>query len=222
MKSFKIGILRVLTTDDKKVLDSHKDILTEYFPEFEIETRCIPNQYKGLYSKEAQEKALPDIIRIAKQWEKDLDGLIISCADDPGVDCLRKELSVPVVGAGISAACLTVLHGLRTGIIGIEPEAPPNIMKVLGENIAGYIVPEGVTNTNELNTEDGKKAILDSAYKLKEMGAEAITFACTGLSTAGAAKLIKEVGLPVIDGVIAEGIAMRGLLLSKCFNKECD
>jgi len=220
MKSFKIGILRVLTTEDRDVLDSHKNILDDYFPEFEIETRCIPNQYNGLYNQEAHDKAFPDIIRMAKEWEKDLDGLIISCADDPGVDYLKKKLSIPVVGAGISAVCLTMLYGLKTGIIGIEQNPPINITKILGDRVIGYLVPEGVTNTKDLETEDGKKAILDSAYELKKMGAEVITFACTGLSTVGAAKLIREVGLPIIDGVIAEGIAMKGLLLSKYFNLE--
>jgi len=136
------------------------------------------------------------------------------------VDYLRKELTIPVVGAGISVACLTILYGLKTGIIGIEKTAPPSVVKLLGDRVIGYIVPEGVLTTNDLETEDGKKAILDSAYELKMMGAEVITFACTGLSTMGAAKLIREVGLPIIDGVIAEGIAMKGLLLSKYFNIE--
>ncbi len=220
MKRFKIGVLRVLTTEDIETLNSHKKILSKYFPEFDIETRCIPNQYKGLYNQEAHDKASPDIIRIAKEWENDIDGLIISCADDPEVTQLRNELSIPVVGAGASAACLTILLGLKIGIIGIEKTPPSNIVDILGDRIIGYIVPDGINNTNDLNTEEGKKSTLDSAYKLKMMGAEVITFACTGLSTAGAGELLREAGLPIVDGVIAEGIAMKGLLLCKCFNKD--
>lgn len=219
MKKYKIGILRVRTTEDSEILNSHQKILMKYFPEFEIETRCIPNQYKGLYNQEAHDKALPDIISMAKDWEKDLDGLIISCADDPGVDILKKELSIPVVGAGASAACLSVLHGLKTGVLGIEEDTPQSMKKVFGDRVVFYVKPEGVLSTNDLETEEGKNAILKSAYKLKKFGAEIITFACTGLSTMGAAKLINEVGLPVVDGVIAEGIAMKGLLLSY-YNKD--
>lgn len=215
-----IGILRVLTIDNKELLESHQNILKDYFPEFNFETKCIPNQYKGLYNKEAHDKALPDIIKMAKEWEKDIDGLIISCADDPGVNYLKKELSIPVIGAGSSVACLSILYDLRIGIIGIEQKAPENVVKLLGDKIAGYIVPKGVENTNDLQTEEGKKAILDSAYKLKSMGAEAITFACTGLTTAGGIKIIKEVGLPVIDGVIAEGLAMKALLINKQYNEK--
>jgi Asp/Glu/hydantoin racemase len=219
LKSFKIGILRVLTTDNKEVLNSHQNILAEYFPEFEIETKCIPNQYNGLYNQEAHVKALPDIIRMAKEWEKDIDGLIISCSDDPGLEFLRKELTIPVVGAGISVSCLIMLYGLKAGIIGIEEVPPSSITNILGDSSFEYIVPEGIINTSDLLTKKGKRAIVDSAEKLKNMGAEIIVFACTGLSTADAAHLISHIGLPVIDGVIAEGIAMKSLLINKNFNK---
>ncbi|MGD9567098.1 MAG: aspartate/glutamate racemase family protein [Sedimentibacter sp.] len=218
IKKYNIGILRVLTIDDKEVLELHQNILKNYLPEFNFETRCIPNQYKGLYNKDAHDKAFPDIIKIAKEWENEIDGLIISCADDPGVNYLKKELSIPVIGAGSSVACLSMLYDLKVGIIGIEQKPPENVINLIGERISGYIVPEGVVNTNDLQTEEGKKAILDSAYKLKDMGAEIIIFACTGLTTAGAIKIIKEVELPVVDGVIAEGLAMKALLINKEYN----
>lgn len=220
IKKYNIGILRVLTIDDKDGLELHQNILKRYFPEFNFETRCIPNQYRGLYNKEAHDKALPDIIKMAKEWEKDIDGLIISCADDPGVNYLRKELSIPVIGAGSSAASLALLYDLKVGVIGIEQKPPENVINLLGQKVAGYIVPEGVVNTNDLQTKEGKKAILDSAYKLKKLGAEIIVFACTGLTTAGAITIIKEVGLPVVDGVIAEGLAMKALLINNEYNEK--
>jgi len=218
IKKYNIGILRVLTIDEKEGLELHQNVLKSYFPEFNFETRCIPNQYRGLYNKEAHEKAFPDIVCMAKEWEKEIDGLIISCADDPGVNYLRKELSIPVVGAGLSSSCLALLYNLKVGVIGIQNNPPENVIGILGEKFAGYTIPEGVVNTNDLQTEEGKKATLASAYKLKELGAEIIVFACTGLTTSGAIEIIKEVGLPVVDGVIAEGLAMKALLINSEYN----
>lgn len=214
-KDYKVGILRVLTTDDEKILLSHQRILEEHFPEFNIETRCIQNQYDGIHDEETFNLAFPKIVELAKNWEKSIDGLIISCAGDPALQHLKKILTIPVTGAGISAACISLNYGENIGIIGIEEHPPVIYEEILGDRIKGYELPKGVVTTNDLQTVKGKKSVLDSALKLKECGCDVIVFACTGLSTSGAAVLLKDIGIPVVDAVVAEGIMMKFMLIEK-------
>ncbi len=214
MKSPHIGILRVLTTDNEAVLMAHQNKLQDLFPLWSFSTRCIPDQYNGIHDDETHNAALPKIRKLAEEWENDLDGLIISCAGDPGVEELRGLLSIPVIGGGIAASSLSLTMGRRVGVIGIENHCPSSYIRILGDHFGGYILPDGIRNTNDLRTETGKKSVVKAAADLKVKGCDVIAFACTGLTTAGAASLIYPVGLPVVDAVVAEGIAMDVMLKS--------
>jgi allantoin racemase len=210
----KIGVIRVLTTTDEQILYSHQNIIQKHFPEFDIETKCIPDQYEGIHDEQTYNIGFPKVINLAKEWEEHLDGLIISCAGDPAVANLREMLSIPVVGAGIAAACLSLNYGSKIGVIGIEQYPPIAYDEILGDRLIAYELPEGVSNTNDLQTKEGKQAILKSAKNLKQIGCDVIVFACTGLSTAGASDIIKEIGIPVIDAVIAEAAMMKFMLMT--------
>lgn len=212
LDKFKIGILRVLTTDNNEVLFSHEKILGEMFPQFELKTKCIPNQYEGIHDENTYNYAVPKIINMAVEWENELDGLIISCAGDPALRILREKLKIPVVGGGHSAAVLSINYGNKIGIIGIEDKPPKAYSEILQEKIIGYELPEGIENTNDLQTYYGRNAIRNSAIKLIEKGANVICFACTGLSTINAKKFLQDLDVPIIDAVIAEGTIM----LSAC------
>lgn len=212
MDKLKLGVLRVLTTDDENILNIHGELLEKYFPEVKTETKCIPDQPNGIYDDESHKIAVPKIISLAKRWQESLDGLIISCAGDPAVEKLKGILSIPVTGAGTPTAAYSLNIGKKVGIIGIGKKAPQSYIEVLGNNLIGYEKPHNVKNTNDLQTKEGKKEIIRSAQKLEEKGGQVIAFACTGLSTAKASLLLKEhVSIPVIDAVFAEGLMMIGM-----------
>ncbi len=215
MKHPHIGILRVLTTENETVLMAHQNTLQEMFPHWTFSTRCIGDQWEGLHDEATIAAALPKIQEMGTQWAPELDGLIISCAGDPGVEKLRESVSIPVTGGGAAAAALSLTMGRKVGVIGIEEHAPPAYERILGAHFGGYILPEGIVTTNDLQTEVGKAAVVKAAEALKEDGCDVIAFACTGLTTAKAASLIYSVGLPVVDAVVAEGIAMDVMLKSR-------
>lgn len=205
-KKFKVGLIRVLTTEDEEVLQSHGKQIMEYFPELEVVTKCIPDQYEGIHSPELGEIAIPKIVETARSFT-DVDMIIVSCADDPGVAEIRKVLpDIPVTGGGETTVALALKYGSRIGVLGITDYAPQAYMRMIPEQmILGR--PEGVHSTLDLMTPEGKASVLKLGMKLKEQGAEVITLACTGLATIGIAKdLEKETGLPVIDPVMAEGM----------------
>ena len=119
-KKFKVGLIRVLTTEDEEVLQSHGKQIMEYFPELEVVTKCIPDQYEGIHSPELGEIALPKIVETARSFT-DVDMIIVSCADDPGVAEIRKVLpDIPVTGGGETTVALALKYGSRIGVLGMK------------------------------------------------------------------------------------------------------
>ena len=187
----------------------------EMFPNMTVETKCIPDQPDGLHSVESKNTAIPKIIEVAQSF-KDIDVLIVSCADDPAVPELKNIVNVPVIGAGSSVAAIARRFGTKVGILGITDYAPQPYLEILGDDLINLGKPDGVETTLDLVTEPGFKAVEKLAMRLKGYGAGAIALACTGMSTAGVAKpLAKKTGLPVIDPVTAEGLMAYYECLSK-------
>lgn len=205
-KKFKVGLIRVLTCEDPEVLCSHQRQIMEKFPELEVETKCIQDQPEGIHSPELGRIAVPKIVETAKTF-RDVDMIIVSCADDPGVREIREALpGIPVTGGGETTVAVALRYGSRIGVLGITDYAPDAYARLLqGKMILEK--PEGVDSTLDLMTPEGREQVLLSGRKLKEKGAEVIALACTGLATIGIARELEEAtGLPVIDPVLAEGL----------------
>ncbi len=206
-RKFKIGLIRVLTTEDDKFLNLHGEILMEKFPLLDVESRCIPDQYEGIHSHELEAKAVPKIVKLAKSFQ-DKDMILVSCADDPGVAEIRKAMpGMPVTGGGETTVALAMKYGKRIAILGITDYAPKAYLRMVPEGMILVGKPDGVNSTLDLLTPEGYRNCLKKAIELKEMGAEVIALGCTGLTTIGIAKEIEKItGLTVIDPVLAQGV----------------
>ena len=107
IRKYKVGLIRVLTTSDPELLTLHGKLLEKYFPFFEVESRCIPNQPEGIHDEETMVVGVPKVIAMTKQmWQEGFEADIVSCAGDPGVAEARKVVPIPVIGAGASTAAL--------------------------------------------------------------------------------------------------------------------
>lgn len=205
-KKFKIGLIRVLTTENQDILQSHGRQIMAYFPNLEVETKCIPDQYEGIHSAKLCEIAVPKIVETAKSF-KDVDMIIVSCADDPGVKEIREALpGMPVTGGGETTVAIALKYGEKIGVLGITEYAPQAYVRMISDKmILGK--PEGVDSTLDLMTPEGRKSTIAKGMELKQQGAQVIALACTGLATIGIAKELEEAtGLPVVDPVLAEGL----------------
>ena len=206
-KKLRVGLIRVLTTEDEVLLNNHGKTLMEKYPMLDVESRCIPDQYEGIHDVETEKKALPKIVELAKTCFADKDMILISCADDPGVELVRQALpGMVVTGGGETTVAVALRYGEKIGLLGIMDYAPKAYRRMIPDKLVGVLRPEGVYSTLDLMTEAGRKSCLASAMQLKEMGAEVIALGCTGLATIGiAAEVEKVTGLPVIDPVLAQG-----------------
>ena len=210
----RIGLIRVLTSKDPPILKSHGEILMTLFPEWDVRSYCIPDQPEGIHDAETKKIAIPKIEELVDSLSgEDFDGIIISCADDPAVDNLRKQLRIPVIGAGRSTALLAMSLGRRIGVIGITDGTPAGMKDILRDSLVKEIRPSGIHSTLDLMTSEGRSSVLREASVLKEVGADVIALACTGMSTVSLAPELKDkVDIPVIDPVSAEGFFMWAAL----------
>ncbi|MGC8974659.1 MAG: aspartate/glutamate racemase family protein [Thermoprotei archaeon] len=211
---YSIGLIRVLTLKDKELLNLHGRIIESAFPELRVFSRCIEDQPKGIYDRESEEVAKPKVLRLAKEFEKDgVDAVVISCAADPAVREARKELRIPVVGAGSAAASLALAYGERVGVLNLTEDTPEVVRRVLGPHLVAEGRPEGVKNTLDLMTEWGRRAAEEALKNLLKHDVDVIVLACTGYSTIGFARTAEVIaGVPVVDPVIAAGAAVLNIL----------
>lgn len=208
-----VGVIRVITQDQTRT-DAHGKLIEQAFPRMRCVSRCIPDQPEGVHDAATKRAAEPKVVALACELvEMGADGIIVSCADDPGVAEARAIAGVPVVGAGESMADAAARMGGPVGVIGITPDAPPAFPRILGTRLLGNLVPEGVRDTRDLNTLAGQRAALATALRLRDEGAAVIALACTGFSTIGLAPQLEEAaGILVLDPVTCEAQALLDAL----------
>ncbi len=206
----RLGIIRVLTTQDEGLLNAHGRLIENHFPQFETLSRCIPDQPEGIHDDRTKEIAVSKVVKLGREMEKeDLKALVISCADDPGLDELREVVRIPVIGAGSAAASLAISLGDRIGVLTLTEGTPEAVRKILGRSLLAEAKPEGVTTTLDLLKEERRAQLISTAKELKRKGADVILLSCTGYATIGIAQELKKtLGIPVVDPVLASGMAV--------------
>jgi len=207
----RIGIVRVLTTQDERLLNAHGRLIESHFPQFETTSRCIEDQPDGIHDDRTREIAVPKVVKLGQELAAEgMSALIISCADDPGVDQLRNIVKIPVIGAGSAAASLALSLGNKVGVLIISDRTPDVVRKILGKSFLAEVKPKGVSTTLDLLREEERGHLLSAAEELKREGADVVLLACTGYATIGIAQeLRRRLGISVIDPVLASALVTR-------------
>lgn len=208
MDKKRVGLIRVLTTSDAELLNLHGKLIMECFSQLDVSSACIPDQPEGIHDAATEDAAVPKVLELALQMERDgMQAVIVSCAGDPAVASACRRLSVPVIGAGRAAACAARALERPVGVLGITEKVPDAVLEVLGGAFVSGAVPRGIASTLDLAKPGGTDAVLEAARILLERGAQVLMLACTGLSTIRAAdRIARELGVPVIDPVRAEAV----------------
>ncbi|MFQ6075862.1 MAG: aspartate/glutamate racemase family protein [Candidatus Bathyarchaeia archaeon] len=205
MKSL-IGLIRVLTQTDERLIKAHGRVIMERFPSLEVVSRCIPDQPEGIHDFETERRAIPKIASLAQRLEKEgVHAIVISCANDPAIRESRQLVKIPIIGAGSAAASLASTYSGRVGVLGITDFPPPVMTRVLGGKLIAYEKPLGVDTTLDLGGADS--AIVEAGRRLIDRGADVIALGCTGFSTIGFAEVLeRELEVRVVDPVVASGL----------------
>jgi len=204
MKRFRIGVVRVITLRDRRLLESHGRIMERAYPDIETSSICIEDQPKGIFDESSERIAIPKIVEAGKKLLKEnVDAIFVSCVADPAVEDLRRiAAGRPVFGAGKPLAALALTISSRVGVLGIGEEPPKPLATTLGDALISYRRPSRVSATTDLA--DSLDAIIEAAGRLRGDGAEVIALGCTGFSTLGmAARLQRLLKIPVLDPILA-------------------
>jgi Asp/Glu/hydantoin racemase len=205
----RMGLIRVLSTDDSEILSSHGRLLEAFIPKLKVISRCIEGYPKGLWNEEEERQAIPKIVSLGQEMESDeeMDVLFVSCAADPGVPELREVVSIPVIGAGSASAGVALSLGKPVGALSITDWILPPVAKVLDKVLVGWEKPTHVQTTLDLMSEKGREEIIKAGRRLIDNGAGVILLACTGFSTVRLAPLLEDrLSVSVIDPVLSGGL----------------
>lgn len=150
-----------------------------------------------------------------------IDGVIIGCFDDTGVDAARCMLQVPVVGicqaamqaAAVLAGSFSVVTTLGRSVPALKHLAHRYGYGDLCRGVWASEVPVLELEDPRSNAVDRIRGQIEEA--LRADGSEAIVLGCGGMSDL-ARRLSNDFGVPVIEGVTAavklvEGLACIGL-----------
>lgn len=215
----RVGLIRVMTTSDRRLLHAHGKLLQETFG-FTVTSRCIPDQPYGVYDEASLLAAAPKVVELAQEMAEEADALIISCASEPGLAEVRALVGIPVVGAGSAAASAALAFGGRVGVLGLRHQVPAPVSTLLGERMVLIDGPESVETPDAFLMPTGIFDALAAAQMLVDAGADVIVQASTGLSSIGMAEVLRRnLGVPVIDAVTAAGSMLVSALAAKELQK---
>ncbi|WP_027134026.1 aspartate/glutamate racemase family protein [Geminicoccus roseus] len=154
-----------------------------------------------------------------------VDGHVIACFDDTGLDAARSLASAPVVGIGEAAFHMASLLAGRFSVVTTLSRSIPAIEHNLVRyglaarcaRVRASEVP--VLALDEPGSDAAARISVEIERAKAEDRAEAIVLGCAGMAEL-AARLSAQHGLPVLDGIacairLAEGLAALGLRTSK-------
>jgi allantoin racemase len=153
--------------------------------------------------------AIPGVIQEVQKGEKEgVDAFVIACYGDPGLQAAREITTAPVIGIAEASMYMASMLAARFSVVTVLPR----IKTMLEEMVAGYGMEHRIVNIRttplcvldiERDPEAGIEMLRQEGRKaVEEDDAEAILLGCAGMAEF-ADSLEQELGVPVIDGVVA-------------------
>ncbi|RCK54099.1 Asp/Glu/hydantoin racemase [Thalassospira profundimaris] len=182
-----------------------------------------PDSIEGYYDEAFASVGLLSVIR--KLDPTGIDGYVVACFDDTGVDAARCLTQAPVMGLCEGAIRFAQALAGRYAIVTpmfVSVRPLEHLVRKYGADRDCVVRAAGV-RTLDFEGENATRAynaLYGAAQKsLRDDGAEAIVLGCAGMTDV-AEHLSADLGVPVIDGVQAaikmvEGLAALQLTTSK-------
>lgn len=169
--------------------------------------------------------ALPGLLKeIGAAERRGCDGAVIACFDDTGLDAARALATMPVVGICEAAMHMASLIAGKFAVVTTLSRSIPPLEALARRYGVGDRCKIRASEIPVLALEHPTAAVMkrlldECRLAMAQDGAEAIILGCAGMTTL-AAQLASELGMPVIDGVVAgvklvEALVGLGLKTSK-------
>jgi len=163
--------------------------------------------------------AVPGMLEVIKTGiDSGVDGVVIACFDDTGINEARALSNIPVVGIGQAAYHASMLAGHTFSVITTLAVSLP----VLEDNVKQFGVypycrrirasDVPVLDLEQPGSNAEAKISQELGEAIKEDNCDAIVLGCAGMTDL-AARLSQQHGVPVIDGVAAAAALVHALAL---------
>jgi len=180
--------------------------------EYEVVTKATPGAPQFIETYRDELLAAPGMMQLVRVNEDDFDAMIIACHCDPNLDAMKEISSIPVVGIGEASMKLATMLGHTFSVVTTHIHSiPGKIANARKMHLQDLMVSVRAPEKGEEDLGDEQLFLGLSRRAVEEDLAEVIVLGCAGLT--GMDKLIeKELGVPVLDGVICALIIATGLV----------
>jgi allantoin racemase len=161
--------------------------------------------------------SVPGVLRAVQRGERDgVDGFVIACFGDPGLDAAREVATGPVVG--IAEAAMQAASHLGTGFSIVTTLARTIGQSAhLTERYGMQRFCKGIHACEipvlDLDTDPNARKIIAEACRdaIEIDGSDAVVLGCAGMADM-CSEISSELGVPVVDGVAAATLAVQSLV----------
>lgn len=189
-------------------------------PEVEIVADVSGEGPLSIESAVDEANCIPSMIKKAIAAEKaGFDGIIVGCAGDPGLECLKEAVRIPVVGpAQVSFAYANLLGRKFSVITPVDSTIGTTIDLVrkygYTECFAGVRSAQVSVLDITRNPLIAEERTREESIKARDNdGADCIALGCLSLAFAGfERKLSEELGIPVINPLTAALYTLEALV----------
>lgn len=142
----------------------------------------------------------------ARAGDGTVDGVVVACFGDPGLEAVREVSPVPAVGIAEAAMAVAITLGHRFSIVAAQDRARPLMLDVVRrhgfETRCASVRTTGLPVLElERSPDLAEEAIVAAARRaVEEDGAEVICLGCAGMAGLDA-RVAARVGVPAVDGV---------------------
>jgi allantoin racemase len=179
---------------------------------FDVDCLPTPGAPDYIETYEDQLKAAPGMIQLVRANEETCDAFIVACHCDPNLDAMKEITTKIVVGIGEASMKMASMLGHSFSVVTDTLHSIPNKEALarkyhLQDVLASARAPEG--NSKGLSFEE--KIFQAARAAVREDLAEVIVLGCAGM-TGLDKRLQKQLGVPVLDGVVCALILASGLV----------
>jgi len=160
---------------------------------------------------------VPGVLRAIERGERDgVDGYVIACFGDPGLDAAREVATGPVIG--IAEAAMQMASHLGRGFSVVTTlERTIGQAAHLTERYGMQRFCRGIHACEipvlDLDTDPDARKVVTEACRdaLESDRSDAVVLGCAGMADM-CSSIASELGVPVVDGVVAATLTVQSLV----------
>jgi len=180
--------------------------------QYEVECRCNPDAPRFIETYEDPVRTAPGMMAMVRENEDTCDAFIVACHCDPNLDALKDITTKPVIGIGQASMQMAAMLGHCFSVVSTAEHSIPNKETLVHKYLLSGQLASVRAPSPGMECAPDEEKYLDAARRaLAEDGAEVIVLGCAGM-TGLDKRLQRELGAPVLDGVVCALIVASGFL----------